>query len=252
MRGRVAIVTGASRGIGRATATVLARRDFSVMAVARSAPELRSLEEEEGVRSLAVSLTDPGACAWIVEETRSRLGPIDVLVNNAGVDTNRERPIWDQQPDVWRETFTLNVDVPFELTRLAVQDMIERRWGRVVMVSSTAGSVGGASMSAYGASKGALEAFSRCVAQDLAPYGVTCNAVAPGWVRTPMADATAAAEAADRGLIPDEIWAERAASYRAGRVVEPMEVAATVAFLTSDEASGINGEILRVALGAVW
>jgi NAD(P)-dependent dehydrogenase (short-subunit alcohol dehydrogenase family) len=249
---KVAIVTGASRGIGRATAVAIARRGARVMAVARSEDELRSLADAEGVQYLVASVDDVDACERIVRSTRQRLGPIDILVNNAGIDTNEERPIWNQDSQVWRRTLAVNLDAPFHLTRLAVTDMIDRGWGRVVMVSSTAGSVGGPSMSAYCASKGGLEGLTRAVAHDVASSGVTCNAVAPGWVRTPMAERTAQLEADARGVTVERIWQERAASYPTARVVEPEEVADAIVFLASEQASAINGEVIRITHGGSW
>ena len=107
----------------------------------------------------------------------------------------------------------VNLDGPFHLTRLAARDMIEQRWGRIVMVSSTAGEVGAAATSAYCAAKHGLLGLMRAVAQDVAPFNVTCNAVCPGWVRTQMAEAHTEHEAKERGMTVEEIWAERAAEY---------------------------------------
>jgi NAD(P)-dependent dehydrogenase (short-subunit alcohol dehydrogenase family) len=146
----------------------------------------------------------------------------------------------------------VNLDAPFHLCRATTAGMVERGFGRIVMVSSTAGHVGGARMSAYCASKHGLNGLMRAVAHDVGPHGVTCNAVAPGWVRTPMAERSAQVEAERRGTTVDEIWRERAESYPEGRVVEPAEVAEVVAFLASDAASGMNGEVVTVALGGVW
>jgi NAD(P)-dependent dehydrogenase (short-subunit alcohol dehydrogenase family) len=246
--GRVTLVTGAGRGIGRATALLLAARGARVMAVSRTESELAEL----GLEFLAESVSTPEGCARIVEETRRRLGPIEILVNNAGVGSAHERPIWEQDPVVWRETMAVNLDGPFHLTRLVVPDMVERGWGRIVMVSSTAGQVGGASESAYDASKHGLLGLMRSVAQDVGRFGITCNAVLPGWVRTAMAERSARMESERRGISVAEVWAERAAVYPAGRVVAVEEVASTVAFLASDEASGINGEAITVALGGNW
>jgi NAD(P)-dependent dehydrogenase (short-subunit alcohol dehydrogenase family) len=190
-------------------------------------------------------------CARIAEEARRRLGRVDILVSNAGVDLD-EPPIWDQDTTVWRQVMAVNLDAPFELTRLLVGGMIERRWGRIVMVSSTAGSAGGPAMAAYCASKHGVLGLVRSVARDVAPSGVTCNAVAPGWVRTPMADRSAEREAARRGVSADEVWRERTSSYAAGRVVEPGEVASVIGFLASDAAAAVNGETVTVALGEVW
>jgi len=252
VQGKIALVTGAGRGIGRATALALASRGARVMGVARTEAELEPLAAEAPAEVLAESVATPEGCARIVDETRRRLGAIDILVNNAGIGSVGERPIWEQEPARWEQTLAVNLHGPFHLTRLAVPDMIERGWGRIVMVSSTAGEVGGPAMSAYCTSKAGLLGLMRSVAQDVGRFGVTCNAVLPGWVRTAMADRKAAWEAEQRAITVDEVWAGRAADYPAGRVLTPEEIAATIAFLASDEASGVNGEALTVALGGLW
>ena len=252
MTDRVALVTGAGRGIGRATARALAERGARVMAVSRTEEELESLARELDVEYLAESVATEEGCARIVDETRGRLGPIEILVNNAGIGSADERVIWEQDPRVWRETLAVNLDGPFHLTRLAAADMVERGWGRIVMVSSTAGQVGGAAESAYDTSKHGLIGLMRSVAQDVGRHGATCNAVLPGWVRTEMAERSARRTAKRRGTTPEAVWAERAAVYPAGRVLEPDEIASVIAFLASEEASGVNGEAVTVALGGVW
>jgi len=252
VKDKVALVTGAGRGIGRATALALAGRGARVMAVSRTDEELAALAREAAVEYLAETVATPEGCERIVAETRRRLGSIDVLVNNAGIGSAHERAVWEQDPAVWSETMAVNLDGPFHLTRLAATDMVERRWGRIVMVSSTAGEIGGAAMSAYCASKHGLIGLVRAVAQDVGPFDVTCNAVLPGWVRTAMAERSAAHEAERRGVTTEEVWREREQVYPARRVVTAEEVAAVIAFLASEEASGINGEGLTVALGGVW
>jgi NAD(P)-dependent dehydrogenase (short-subunit alcohol dehydrogenase family) len=251
MKERVALVTGAGRGIGRATAVALAERGARVLGVSRSENELAELAREAPVEVLAESVATPEGCARIVEDAR-KLGPIAILVNNAGIGSYHEKAVWEQEPEVWRQTMAVNLDGPFHLTRLASRDMIEERWGRIVMVSSTAGEVGAAKTSAYCASKHALLGLMRSVAQDVAPFNVTCNAVCPGWVRTAMAERHTELEAERRGISVEAIWAERAAEYPAGRIVAPEEIAATIAFLAGEEASGINGEAITVALGSLW
>lgn len=250
--GRVALVTGAGRGIGRAAALALAEAGLRVMAVARSEPELRSLADAAPVTWMARDLADEEGCRAVVEETRALLGPIAVLVNNAGIGSYHEQPIWAQTSDTWHESLAVNLHAPFHLTRLAVPDMRTAGFGRIVMVSSTAGEVGAPASSAYCTAKHGLLGLMRSVAQDVAPHGVTCNAVLPGWVRTRMADDHAAAESAEDDRSIEDVWAERAAGNPAGRVLEPPEIAAVIAFLCSPAASGVNGEALTVALGSVW
>jgi NAD(P)-dependent dehydrogenase (short-subunit alcohol dehydrogenase family) len=146
----------------------------------------------------------------------------------------------------------INLDGPFHLTRLVLPSMVECGYGRLVYTSSTAGQVAEFAGSAYTSSKHGLLGLMRSVAQDAGPHGVTSNAVLPGWVRTEMAERSASAEAGERGITAEDVWAERAAGYPPGRVVRPQEVAEAIAFLCSEESSGINGEAIRVALGSIW
>ena len=248
VEGRVALVTGAGRGIGRVTAEMLAARGARVMAVARSEKELETL----GMEYIAADLGTPFGCALAVEATHKRMGPVEILVCNHGIGSAHERVIWEQDPDLWRETIQINLDGPFYLSQLVVKDMVDQGYGRVVYTSSTAAQVAEHAGSAYNSSKSGLLGLMRSVAQDGGPYGVTSNAVLPGWVRTPMAETSAEAEALERGISVDEVWAQRAESYPAGRVVTPEEVAEVIAFLASEESSGVNGEAITVALGSIW
>jgi len=247
VKGRVALITGAGRGIGRAAALMLASRGARVMAVARSENELQAL----GLDYVVADLGTPEGCVLSVQETNNRLGPVEILVCNHGIGSAHERVIWEQEPGVWHETMRINLDGPYWLSRAVVKDMIEKGYGRLVFTSSTAGQVAEYAGSAYNSSKHGLLGLMRSIAQDAGPHGITSNAVLPGWVRTPMAEKSALAEAKQRGISTDEIWAERAALYPAGRVVTPEEVAEVIAFLASAESSGVNGEAITVALGGV-
>jgi NAD(P)-dependent dehydrogenase (short-subunit alcohol dehydrogenase family) len=249
---RVALVTGAGRGIGRATALALARAGHRVLALARSADLLEQLAAEEPrVQPLQASIDSPEGCAEAIEAAR-RAGPVTILVNNAGRGGWHDRPIWEQDREGWRASMAVNLDAPFELTRALVGGMVEEGWGRIVMVSSTAGQVGAPSMSPYCASKHGVVGLMRSVAQDVAPHGITCNAVLPSWVRTEMADRDAEQEAARRGMTAEEVWAERGAENPAGRVVTPEEVADVIGYLCSDAAAAVNGEAITVSLGSPW
>ena len=249
---RVALVTGGGRGIGRATAVALSQAGARVTVTARTSSEVASVATEIGGDFIAASAATAEGCAAIVEETRRRSGPIDILVCSAGIGAWEERPIWELSHERWRDTLATNLDGPFYLSRLVTSEMTRRGFGRIVFVSSTAGEVGGPAQPAYCASKHGVIGLMRAVAQDVIPFGVTCNAVLPGWVRTRMAEDDVAEESRRSGRSPAEIWAAHAAEYAAGRVLGPAEVAAAIAFLCSDAASGVNGEALRVSLGGVW
>lgn len=248
VEGRVAMVTGAGRGIGRVTAKLLAARGARVMGVARSEDQLVSL----GLDYVAADLGTASGCSRAVEETLDRLGPIDIFVCNHGIGSAHERVIWEQDPELWDETIRINLDGPFHLSRLITAGMVERGYGRVVYTSSTAGQVAEYAGSAYNCSKHGLLGLMRSVAQDGGRHGITSNAVLPGWVRTEMAENSARAEAREKGVTVDEIWAERDALYPPGRVVTPEEVAEVIAFLASEESSGVSGEAITVALGSIW
>jgi NAD(P)-dependent dehydrogenase (short-subunit alcohol dehydrogenase family) len=248
MRGRTALVTGGGRGIGREAALLLAAAGARVMIVSRSPAELASV----GLEFVAADLGTAEGCQLAVSETERRLGPIDLLVCNHGIGSAHERLVWEQDPAVWRETMRVNLDGPFELARLTVGGMCKRGYGRLVFTSSTAGEKAERCGSAYTASKHGVIGLARAIAQDAGPFGVTSNAVLPGWVKTAMAERSAAAESGRRGVSIEEVWRERAAIYPQNRVLQPREVAEVIAFLCSDAAAGVNGEAITVALGGVW
>ncbi len=248
VEGRVALVTGGGRGIGRATAELLASRGAKVMCVARSKTDL----EDAGFEYSVADLGTAEGCAHAVAEAEQRLGPVEILVCNHGIGSAHELVVWEQDPDVWSETMRINLDGPFHLSKLVMPGMVERNYGRLVFTSSTAGLVAEPAGCAYNSSKHGLLGLMRSVATDGGAHGITSNAVLPGWVRTEMAERSARQEAQDRGITSDEIWEERAASYPAGRVIKPQEVAETIAFLASEESSGVSGEAIRVALASVW
>lgn len=245
VEGKVALVTGAGRGIGLTTANLLASRGAKVMCVSRSEDELAAT----GLDYVAADLGTEEGCADAVTACETQLGPIDIFVCNHGIGSTHERVIWEQDPELWAETIRINLDGPFFLSRLIVKGMAKRGYGRVVYTSSTAGQVAEYAGSAYTSSKHGLLGLMRSVALDGGPNGVTSNAVLPGWVRTAMAERSAKAEAERRNMTADEVWAERGRMYPPGRVPTQQEVAEMIAFLASEESSGISGQAISVTLG---
>jgi len=245
---RVALVTGAGRGIGLATAQLLALRGAAVMAVSRSETQLQA----SGLDYVVADLGTPAGCKQAIEATQKRFGPIEIFVCNHGIGSVDEKVIWEQDSKVWNDTMRVNLAGPYLLSKLVTKGMVEQGYGRIVYTSSTAAEVGSYASSAYTTSKHALLGLMRSVAHDTAIHNVTANAVLPGWVQTEMAQASARVEAQQHGISVDQVWEERAASYPAGRVVTVDEVAEMIAFLAAKESSGVSGEAIKVALGASW
>ncbi len=246
VEGRIALVTGGSRGIGRAVADLLADRGARVLCVARDEEQLAAAGHDYSVADLGTV----DGCARAVRDAENALGPVDILICNHGIGSAHERVIWEQRPEDWDETMRINLDGPFHLCRLVMRGMTERGYGRIVFTSSTAGLVAEHAGSAYNSSKHGLIGLMRSAARDGGAFGVTANAVLPGWVRTEMAERSANQEASDRGVTTDQVWAERAALYAPGRVATCEEVAEMIAFFAAEESSGVSGEAVRVALGS--
>ena len=257
IRGRPCIVTGASRGIGLATARLLAAEGARVLLTARGEDALaeaeRSLADAGGeVTGLALDVTARDAADRLVEECERRFGSLDVLVNNAG--TSAARPLEELTDDEWQAQWELNVMGPMRLMRAAAPRMAERGWGRIVNVSSSAGKRPSPSNVAYAVAKAAQLSLSRAFADAYAARGVLVNAVAPGPVATGLwmdegglADQAAQASGGTR----EQALEAMRAKVPLGRFGTEDEVAATVAFLCSEHAGNVAGAAWSVDGGAV-
>jgi len=238
--GQVALITGASRGIGRGLAKSVAHAGARVVAAARSADALHELVDEieaDGGNAsfISLDLRDRAAIDEAVEEVVSTFGRLDIIVNNAGVGTNHDA--LDVTEDEWDELMNVNLRGLFFACRAAGQHMVERKHGRIINMSSQAGRVGIRRHAAYCASKGGVEQVTRVLALEWAPFGVTVNAVAPTYIRTP-----GTAERLDDPATHEDIVAR----IPAGRVGSPKDVAGAVIFLASPAASLVTGSVLSV------
>ena len=243
--GKSALVTGGSRGIGGACCKLLARAGARVVVnyrVERPRAELLVQRiEEAGGQAFAIDadISIKEQAEKLVNETLERYGCLDIVVNNAGIW--KGSPIEELSDGEWNEMVGVNLTGTFNVIRAAVPPMKRQRSGRIINISSTAGQRGEALHSHYAATKGALIALTKSLAVELAPSGILTNCVAPGWVGTDMS------REAIQGDEEDEI----VSAIPLGRVARPEEIAACVAFLASDLATFVNGEVLNVNGGAV-
>ena len=244
LSGKSAIVTGGSRGIGRAIVLALARQGadvaFSYKGNAQAAAEVVAAVEAMGRQVLAHrgDVSEPDAAEGLVAATLGAYGRIDILVNNAGI--TRDDLVLRMSPDAWRDVIDTNLSGAFYTIKAAMRPMIRARAGRIVNVSSAAGRAGNAGQANYSAAKAGLIGLTKAVAREVASRGITCNAVAPGFVLTELT----------AGL-PEPIQEGIRSATPLGRFGTAEEIADAVVFLSSDEASYITGQVLGVDGGLV-
>ncbi len=251
---KIALVTGASRGIGRAVALELAHAGADVAITARSESDLERLALEIralGRRALPIvcDVLEFASLENAVSSIQSELGPVDILVNNAGITQGVK--FTDQSHELWQRVQRVNVDAAMRLMQLTIDGMAGRKWGRVINIASIAAKTGLRYSAAYNASKHALLGLTRSVALDYATKGVTVNAVCPGWVATEMVEDTVANIMQKTGRSRDEALASLVKDIPQQQMVQPEEVAALVLFLASSHARAITGQGLNIDGGAV-
>ena len=234
---KVAIVTGASRGIGRAIAERLAAGGATVVCVARGSnaqETVASIQAAGGKASVfSADVTDRDAIDRLIKDTVEQYGRLDIVVSNAGI--TRDQLMLRMKPEEWDEVIATNLTAAFGLCQAALKPMIRQRSGRIIAVSSVVGQMGNAGQANYAASKAGLIGFCKALAREIASRQVTVNVVAPGFVDTDMTRAIAANAKVD--------WTTQ---IPLGRLGTPADVAAAVSFLASDEASYITGQVLAV------
>jgi 3-oxoacyl-[acyl-carrier protein] reductase len=235
LTGKTALVTGASGGIGEAVTRALHAQGAKVVLHGTRAEKLEALQKDLGARAfaLAVDLSDRDAVAGLVDAASALAGPISILVNNAGI--TRDGLLMRMKDDDWDSVLEVNMTASMSLCRAAMRGMMKARTGRIISISSVVGVTGNAGQTNYAASKAGMIGFSKSLAAEVASRGLTVNVVAPGFIETPMTD-----------VLDESQKSALLTRVPAGRLGHADEIAATVAFLASDEAAYITGATLHV------
>lgn len=252
---RTAIVTGGTTGIGLACAKALVARGHKVAIGARRAGDVALSEEVrravgDSVTVAALDVASRASVDGFVASVRGRLGDPTILINAAGI--YHEAFLHDHSDAAWDDQIEINLTGSFRMTRAVFPGMIAARWGRIANIASTAGTKGERGYTAYCASKAGLIGFSKATAVEGAPHGISCIAISPTWVETPMMENAFDRITKTKGITRDAARAEISASNPQGRIVQPGEVAAMVDFFCSEAAPGLTNVDIQINAGADW
>ena len=231
LKDKVVLITGATGGIGGAIATQMKAAGATVVVTGRSLEKLSAFDDS--FIKIQSDLAADGAAEKLIADTIEKAGRIDVLINNAGItaDTLMMR-MSDEQFD---NVLNTNLRATFKMCRAAIMPMMKQRFGRIINMASIVGVVGGAGQTNYAASKGGIIAMTKSIAAEVGGRGITANAIAPGFIKTPMTD-----------VLPEELKAKYLEQIPSGRFGEPIDIANACVFLASDEASYINGQTIHI------
>ncbi len=256
LSGKLALITGGGRGIGRAVAFEFAREGAQLAVAARTLVQLeevaREVEKEFGARALAVAcdVSDRESVARMFDKVREHFGRgADILVNNAGIAESA--PLLKTEDELWHRHLAINLTGTFYCTRAALPDMLKSAWGRIINISSIAGKTGAPYISAYAASKHGVLGLTRSLALEVATKGITVNAICPGYVETEMTTRAVENITAKTGKSEQEVFESIKRMSPQQRLVTAEEVAALALLLASDEGRGINGQAINVDGGSV-
>lgn len=255
LKGKVALVTGGGRGIGRGIALGLAQAGAAVAVTARTEEEVNRVQQEMralGAQALGISadMANPNVLPELVGKVSNELGSIDVLVNNAAVGSAySQKPLIEYDDDFWDYSLALNLTTPYRLCKAVAPAMREKKWGRIINISSLAGKMPLLHGSAYAASKHGLIGLTRAIALELAPSGITVNAICPGPVKTRMGELRMTQDSARLGIDFDE-W-ERRLTPPIGRLLVPEDFAPITVLLSSDAGAAITGQVINVCGGTM-
>ena len=254
LTGRRAVVTGAGRGIGRSIALALAEAGADVAVSARTSTELDQLIAEiqaMGRQSLAIpcDVTDSQQIQSMAAKALEGLGGVDILINNAGNAGSHK--FLNHSDELWHRMLAVNLTSVYYVTKAFVPTLIEQRWGRIINIASIASRVGGSYIAAYTAAKHGVLGLTRALATELMPHNITVNAICPGYVNTPMTDASVRNISSRTGMPETQARETLEKTSPQRRLMEPEEIAAVAVFLAQDISKGITGQAINVDGGGV-